>query len=314
MAIEASVLAGVAPRDFHPRVGMEMGKEKWLDAAGVRTRYFDEGQGERIVFVHGGNLGSNDGSGGATTWNVNFPVLARQHNVIAFDKLGQGFTENPKTDAGYSMDGIVKHAIATLEAIGKGPYHIVGHSRGGYVVTRLTMERPDLVKTCIVVSSGSTSPGTTRTRLIHKHAPLPRMTRSSQRFVYETYSHYTKLVTEEWLDVNMDYGGTQKHQVAMRKMNEEGLLKRQFLPELARQKAEVHRWLIESGMPCPTLIVWGFNDPTAHFDNGWRLIEMFMARQPLTELRLFNKAGHFVFKEYAAAFNRALDAWVKKHA
>ena len=76
MAIDTSVLARVASRDFHPRAGMEMGKERWLDAAGIRTRYFDEGRGERIAFVHGGNLGSNDGSGGATTWNVNFPVLA----------------------------------------------------------------------------------------------------------------------------------------------------------------------------------------------------------------------------------------------
>ena len=75
MAIDTSVLARVAPRDFHPRAGMNIGKERWLDADGIRTRYFDEGRGERIVFVHGGNLGSNDGSGGATTWNVNFPVL-----------------------------------------------------------------------------------------------------------------------------------------------------------------------------------------------------------------------------------------------
>jgi hypothetical protein len=40
---------------------------------------------------------------------------------------------------------------------------------------------------------------------------------------------------------------------------------------------------------------------------------MYMTKQPRTAVRLFNKSGHFVFKEYAASFNRALDAWVRKH-
>jgi hypothetical protein len=41
----------------------------------------------------------------------------------------------------------------------------LAHSCGGYVVSRIAMERGDLAKTCICVSSGTLSPGTTRTRI-----------------------------------------------------------------------------------------------------------------------------------------------------
>ncbi len=89
-----------------------MGEEKWLDVDGIRTRYFDQGEGERVVMIHGAQFGASDGASSAKTWALNFPVLKAWHNVIAFDKLGQGYTDNPKSDADYTMHAIVQHAIA----------------------------------------------------------------------------------------------------------------------------------------------------------------------------------------------------------
>jgi hypothetical protein len=44
-------------------------------------------------------------------------------------------------------------------------------------------------------------------------------------------------------------------------MNRDGLLRRQFLPpQLSKQRSEMFRWLQERGMPCPTLVVWGYDD------------------------------------------------------
>ena len=130
--------------DYRPS-SLDMGPEKWIDVGGIRTRYFDQGAGERIVFVHGVQMGSTDGSSNARSWELNFVPLAPAHNVISLDRLGQGYTDNPKSDADYTMHASVQHVIAFLDRLGKKPYHLVGHSRGGYIVTRITLERPDLV-------------------------------------------------------------------------------------------------------------------------------------------------------------------------
>ena len=106
---------------------------------------------------------------------------------------------------------------------------------------------------------------------------------------------------------------TERNKVAVAKMNKEGLSRKQFLPQLAKQRAETHRWLLERGMPCPTLVVWGYNDPAAQLENGMQLVELFMEKQRDTEVRIFNKSGHFVMREHPAAFNRLIDTYVSAH-
>jgi 2-hydroxy-6-oxonona-2,4-dienedioate hydrolase len=312
MATETLEKSTAAARNYVP-ANTDMGVEKWLDVDGIRTRYFDQGEGERIVMIHGAQMGAGDGASSAKTWALNFPVLKAWHNVIAFDKLGQGYTDNPKSDTDYTMHAIVQHAIGFLDKLGKKPYHVVGHSRGGYVVSRLSLERPDLVKTCICVSSGTLSPGTTRTRIVHKDPPQPQLTRESIRWFCERYSYNPKIVTEDWLDGSLAIAETEKNKRAVTKMGQEGLSRKQFLPQLAKQRSETHRWLLQRGMPCPTLVVWGYDDPAADIENGMQLIELFMAKQRDTEVRIFNKSGHFVMREHPAAFNRLVDSYVSAH-
>ena len=142
---------------------------------------------------------------------------------------------------------------------------------------------------------------------------MPRLSRESVRWYCERYSFNPKIVTEEWLDGVMAIAAQEKNKIAIRKMSVEGLLKKQFLPQLARQKAEVIRFLLEKGVHCPTLVVWGWNDPAALVENGMQLVELFMKHQRATEVRLFNQSGHYVMREQAGAFNRAIDAFVSAH-
>ena len=80
--------------------------------------------------------------------------------MFAIDKLGQGYTGNPKSDDDYTMAAVVEHAYLTLRTLGIGGAHLIGHSRGGYLTCRLTVDHPELVRSCIIVDSNTCAPGT----------------------------------------------------------------------------------------------------------------------------------------------------------
>jgi pimeloyl-ACP methyl ester carboxylesterase len=95
------------------------------------------------------------------------------------DKLGQGSTGNPKTDADYTMAATVKHAAGLLQALRLKNVHVVGHSRGGYVVARMTLDYPELVRSCTIIDSGTLAPGPSKTEYITVNAPRPRLSRAA---------------------------------------------------------------------------------------------------------------------------------------
>ena len=76
---------------------------KFVTVDGVKTHYYEKGRGPTIVLVHGGNFGSSEASGNSWTWSRNFDYLAKNFHVVAVDKLGQGYTGNPKSDSDYTM-------------------------------------------------------------------------------------------------------------------------------------------------------------------------------------------------------------------
>ena len=156
---------------------MPISDARFVDVEGVRTRYFERGSGETVVLVHGGAFGSTTGACSADDWDLNFDGLAKWFRVFAIDKLGQGYTDNPRTDDDYTMHAAVQHAYATLRALGIEGAHLVGHSRGGYLVCRLTVEHPELVKSCTIVDSNTCAPGTGRNELVFANMPEARAER-----------------------------------------------------------------------------------------------------------------------------------------
>ncbi|WP_105418343.1 MULTISPECIES: alpha/beta fold hydrolase [Neorhizobium] len=297
--------------DFRHSNG-RMGEAGWLDVDGVRTRYFDQGSGAPVAFFHGGHFASND-AGSCVAWEPTFCTLRRHMNVIAVDRLGQGMTENPLRDQDYTMEASVSHAARFLQKLGRGPYHLVGHSRGGLLITSLTKEYPELVATATCVSSGTLSPGTARNLLVFDRLPQSSP-RAAVRAVYERYSYNPRTVSEDLLDECMTVYHSESYQTARAKMLEDGLEDRYFTPQLRLMRTDLHRWLVTEGMPCPTFITWGYNDPTAGLRNGKVLIEMFMRRQRNTELRIFNRCGHYVYREDPASFSRALHSFISNYS
>lgn len=287
---------------------MPLTDPKYVDVDGIGTRYFEKGEGEPLVLVHGGHMGTF-AADLADDWDLNFDALSEHYRVYALDKLGMGFTDNPKTDADYTIQAQTDHVSRFLETLGIGPAHLCGHSRGGYLVARLTLQHPEQARSCIIIDSGTLSPGAGRNEIVHANPPHPLRSRECHRWVFERYSYNAACVTEGWLDVAVEAAHTPKYEDAVRKMSDEGLLATRFLPGLQSDLEETHRWLLERGIERPTLMLWGYNDPTAPLSQGIALMEFLTARQRRTYLHIFNESGHFCYREHPDAFNAAVRAF-----
>jgi pimeloyl-ACP methyl ester carboxylesterase len=286
--------------------------ERFVDVDGIRTRYFDKGSGDVLVLFHGSHLGTNDACESALDWELNFDRLAEWFRVIAVDKLGQGHTDNPKSDEDYTMAATVRHAYRFLQTLGLKNVHVIGHSRGGYVVGRVTLEHPEIVRSCIIVDSGTLAPGPSETEYIMSQAPQPRLTRESQRWIIEHYSYSGTHITDSWLDAATAIANLPKYREAMSKMYDQGLRDKRFLPQLALEKEESLNWIVQGRLTAPTLLVWGYNDPTAALRRGQYLFELIAQRTPMAEMHVINHAGHFCYREQPETFNHVVRGFVEK--
>jgi pimeloyl-ACP methyl ester carboxylesterase len=284
---------------------------KHIDVHGINTRYYEAGAGEPIVFVYGGNFGTPDSASSAPIWTLNFGPLAAGFRVVAFDKIGQGHTDNPVNNEDYTMASVVRHAASFIAALDLPPVHLVGHSRGGFACTRLALEHPQMVRSLTIVSSGTLSPRVSTNEVVLANSPHPPYTRESARWIYENYSYDPKCVNEEWIDAVMAVFAQPKYRVSVRKMVDEGAGARYFLPELARQKRETLVWLRQGRLQRPTQIVWSLNDPTVDPEGSFDLFGLISAHNRQTSLNIFGQAGHFSYREHPERFNALLAHFVR---
>jgi 2-hydroxy-6-oxonona-2,4-dienedioate hydrolase len=285
---------------------MSMPEPKFIDVDGIRTRYFDVGEGEVIVLLHGSNFGADLSADCAVNWSRNIEGLSRHARVIALDRLGQGLTDNPPTLDRYTMDAVIEHAAGFVRALGVAPVHIVGHSRGGFVACRLTLDFPDLVKTCVIIDSLTLAPGRGRMHEAMVGLPSPRPTRETQQWVLQRYSYRYDHIETDWLDALNEVADLPKYKRAIVDVG-----KSRFAELLAKSKIETLEELSHRGLDRPTLVIWSFNDPTATIEQGWDLYRLIAARERRAHFHVLNESGHFTYREHPAEFNATLLAWVE---
>lgn len=285
-----------------------MKNEKFVDVNGIRTRYFDEGKGEALALFHGGNFGQQDNVDCAENWDLNWEGFAESFHVYAVDKVGQGFTDNPKDDE-YTIQAVVRHAFGFIHAMGLKKVHLVGHSRGGYLVTRLTLEHPDMVTTCTVVDSSTTAPGVNKYRAnLLANAPRPLLTKESIKWVTEQFSSTYGHITESWLQVRERVAKEPKNHDAVTKMA--ALDKELFLPTLLKQKDETLGWIKGGRLKTATLLVWGHNDPSAVIAGGIELFNLVASSVPRSQFHILNKSGHYSYREHPKDFVRVVSDFI----
>lgn len=287
------------------------GMPRIMNIDGVRTRVIDEGEGIPVVLLHGGYPGDPVEVQSSAVWDPVIRHLAGELNIIAIDRLGQGFTDNPASADDYSVDAIADHVVAVLRHLDKGPYHLVGHDEGAFIATQIAVAHPELVCSMTLVSANVLTPGADRRCIIHSSPPLPLLSRHSLRWVYEASSFSHLAVTEDWLDEPVAIAATQGHRAAVEAMQENDRYLKTYVKSWTARRSHIHRVMDADGLPCPTLVVWGLNDPVAPVANAEYLMELLTPKQRDTELRIFNSAGYYPFREHPAAFSRTVLSFVR---
>lgn len=284
---------------------------KYLDADGIRTRYFDAGKGEPVVLLHGGVMGERNAAASAEDWEMNFEAIAGSHRAVAVDRLGQGRTDNPARNADYTMGTVTAHLVAFLRVLGQGPYHLVGHAEGGYLALRLAVYEPDLVASCVIVDSDTAAPGVGRSEYVLATNPHPRGSAEAVRFTHEARSADPGHVSPAWLDRQMAFLGDEKHQHAIAKMGDEGLRASQFGPKLLAERLDLLDRITLRPVQRPVLAYWGYNDPVAPIEMGLKLYDMIAKHQFRTQMHTVNKTGYFSFRERPEEFSRVICEFVE---
>jgi len=110
----------------------------------ITVYYKDYGKGEPVLLLHGG-------FGYLEHWCAQIQELSKSYHVIAMDSRGHGRTtlgDKPMTYRGMAGD-----VSSFIEKLGCGPVHLIGWSDGGCISLALALQRPDLVRSIVLVGT-----------------------------------------------------------------------------------------------------------------------------------------------------------------
>jgi pimeloyl-ACP methyl ester carboxylesterase len=111
---------------------------------GFAAHYMETGKGETVVLLHAGGTSS-------VHWRKIVPHLQGRVRVIAPDLIGFGETESWEGERELTHDDQAALVIGMLDHAGADAVHLVGHSYGGAVATRLALRYPERVKTLLLI-------------------------------------------------------------------------------------------------------------------------------------------------------------------
>lgn len=108
------------------------------------------GEGDPLALCHGF-------SGSAHDFALNVDALATGRRVLALDHRGHGRSSKVGDVNGYDFAQLAADLVALIEHAVDGPVDLLGHSMGGRIALEIVLERPDLVRSLILMDTSAWS-------------------------------------------------------------------------------------------------------------------------------------------------------------
>lgn len=114
---------------------------KYIDCGDARIAYYDFGQGEPLVLLHGNGEGSE-------YFAKCIPYLSRFYRVIAVDSRGHGKSE--RGEGKLNFDRMAEDLKTVLDGLGLDKAHVLGFSDGGNLAIKFALLYPQYVDKLIL--------------------------------------------------------------------------------------------------------------------------------------------------------------------
>ncbi|BET13166.1 alpha/beta fold hydrolase [Pandoraea sputorum] len=255
-----------------------------------RIHYNDTGSGtQTVVMLHG----SGPGATGWANFNRNVePLVDAGYRVLLVDCPGWGKSD-PVINTGSRSELNARVLKAVLDELDIEQVHIIGNSMGGHSAVAFALSNPSRVGKLILMGGGTGGPsqfvampteGIKLLNGLYKEPTIENLKRMMNVFVFDASA-----ITDDLMQARLD------NMLASREHLEN------FVKSLAANPKQFTDYGARLGeIAAPTLIVWGREDRFVPMDVGLRLL----AGVPNAQLHVFNRCGHWVQWEHAAAFNR----------
>ncbi len=265
--------------------------DHFISIDGLNVRYWDEGKGPVLLFVHG--LGVS-----IETWAWNLEELSKSHRVIAFDIPGFGKSARPTQGAFFSIEFISQFIRHLLDALNVQKVNIIGNSMGGMISTYFALKSLDLVEKIILVDSIGFGREVAWTISLSSVWPIgelfTRIDRRSIRQIAKSLICNGDLIDDDFVEM--------MYQMAIIPGTKEAFLK------IIRMGANLRGLSVEftgddlKKLTIPVLVIWGKKDralPVKHAEKALSII-------PDCRVVVFDNAGHAPQMDRPSLFNQIL--------
>jgi 2-hydroxymuconate-semialdehyde hydrolase len=253
-------------------------------AAGIKTNFHDQGEGEPVLLIHG----SGPGVTAWANWRLTMPALTKTFRVIAPDMAGFGYTERP-ANATYQMSTWVDHALGLMDALKIERTHILGNSFGGGLALALAIRAPERVnRLALMGSAGLSFPLTDGLDRVWGYTPSIE----NMRGLLDVFAFDRALVTDDLARMRYEASIRPGFQEAFAKMFPAP--RQRGVDGLASSEDAIRALSHE------TLIIHGREDKVIPLESSYRLLSLI----PRAQLHVFGQCGHWTQIEHAAKFNQ----------
>lgn len=127
-----------------PTETLVVNKPRTVQVRGETFHYIERGQGEALIFIHGG-------LGDYRAWLSRMEPYSEKYHVIAYSRRYAWPSKDPfDENADYSVRPHAKDLHALVENLGLKKVHLIGHSYGAFTALAFALDHPEMVHTLVL--------------------------------------------------------------------------------------------------------------------------------------------------------------------